>query len=177
MDECDGVFGTMQQAIDELGIPRLKTTRPSPSYKGQLTLGSPNLFDSAMCIDVERYPRVMVRRPLTASNYVQRSDLSNGHGSIQSSATVLPDAGGVDAGVLHPQNPLASVHNSRTYQVVDEGAPGGKRDVNRDDLAKGYEYGRTAVHISESDLNVTKLETQPGLEIIGFIPWAMVSCC
>ncbi|KAL9640582.1 MAG: hypothetical protein Q9164_000189 [Protoblastenia rupestris] len=175
VDECDGVFGTMQQAIEELGMPRLKTTRPSPSYKGQLTLGSPNLFDSAMCIDVERYPRVMVRRPLTASNYVQRSDLSNGHGSIQSSATVLPDAGGVDAGVPHPQNPLASVHNSRTYQVVDEGAPGGKRDVNRDDLAKGYEYGRTAVHISESDLNVTKLETQPGLEIIGFIPWAMTN--
>lgn len=176
VEDCDGVFGTMQQAIEELGTPRLKTTRPVPSYKGQLTLGDPEQFDSALCIDVERYPRVMVRRPLAASQYVQRSDLSNGNASTQSSATMMPDADGAESGL--PQrdgNSLTSVRNARTYQVVDGEAPGGKRDVSRDDLAKGYEYGRTAVHISESDLNVTKLETQPGLEIIGFIPWSTVS--
>ncbi|KAL9129992.1 MAG: hypothetical protein Q9217_001714 [Psora testacea] len=176
-DASDGVFGTMQQAIEELGMPRLKATRPVHSYRGQLTLGNPDEFDSAMCIDVERYPRVMVRRPLSASNYVQRSNLSISHESIQSSATILPDVNGVGGILPQPQNPLASVHNARTYQVEDENAPGGKRDVNRDDLAKGYEYGRTAVHISESDLNVTKLETQAGLEIIGFIPWATYERC
>ena len=176
MEDCDGIIGTMQQAIEELGTPRLKTTRPVPSYKGQLTLGDPEHFDSALCIDVERYPRVMVRRPLAASQYVQRADLSNGQVSTQSSATMMPDADGIDPGSSHPDgNGLTSVRNSRTYQILDEEAPGGKRDVNRDELAKGYEYGRTAVHISESDLNVTKLETQPGLEIIGFIPWSTVS--
>ena len=176
MEDCDGMIGTMQQAIEELGTPRLKTTRPVPSYKGQLTLGDPEHFDSALCIDVERYPRVMVRRPLAASQYVQRSDLSNGQVSTQSSATMMPDADGVDPGSTHPDgNSLTSVRNARTYQILDEEAPGGKRDVNRDDLAKGYEYGRTAVHISESDLNVTKLETQPGFEIIGFVPWSTVS--
>lgn len=176
MEDCEGVFGTMQQAIEELGIPRLKTTRPVPSYKGQLTLGDPEHFNSALCIDVERYPRVMVRRPLSASQHVQRSDLSNGHVSTQSSATMVPDGNGPDFGPTQPDgNNLTSVRNARTYQVLDEEAPGGKRDVSRDDLAKGYEYGRTAVHISESDLNVTKLETQPGLEIIGFIPWSTVN--
>ena len=176
MEDCDGIFGTMQQAIEELGTPRLKTTRPVHSYKGQLTLGDPEHFDSALCIDVERYPRVMVRRPLSASQYVQRSDLSNGHASTQSSATIMPDADGADFGPGQPDgNNLTSVRNARTYQVLDEEAPGGKRDVSRDELAKGYEYGRTAVHISESDLNVTKLETQPGLEIIGFVPWSTVS--
>ena len=176
VEDCDGVLGTMQQAIEELGTPRLKATRPVPSYKGQLTLGDPEHFDSALCIDVERYPRVMVRRPLAASQYVQRSDLSNGHISTQSSATVVPDADGADLGPAQPDgNSLTSVRNARTYQVLDEQAPGGKRDVSRDDLAKGYEYGRTAVHISESDLNVTKLETLPGFEIIGFIPWFNVS--
>ena len=159
----------MQQAIEELGIPRLKATRPVHSYKGQLTLGDPENYDSALCIDVERYPRVMVRRPLSASQYVQRSDLSNGNISTQSSATMMPDADGAEP------NSLTTVRNNRTYQVMDEEAPGGKKDVSRDDLAKGYEYGRTAVHISESDLTVTKLETQAGLEIIGFIPWATVS--
>ena len=176
VEDCDGVFGTMQQAIEELGTPRLKTTRPVPSYKGQLTLGDPEHYDSALCIDVERYPRVMVRRPLTASQFVQRSDLSNGQVSTQSSATMMPDGDGADPGPAQPDgNNLTTVRNARTYQVLDEEAPGGKRDVSRDDLAKGYEYGRTAVHISESELNVTKLETQPGLEIIGFIPWSTVS--
>ena len=176
VEDCNGVFGTMQQAIEELGIPRLKTTRPVPSYKGQLTLGDPEHFDSALCIDVERYPRVMIRRPLAASQYVQRSDLSNGQVSTQSSATMMPDADGGDPGLTQPNgNSLTSVRNARTYQVTDAEAPGGKRDINRDELAKGYEYGRTAVHISESDLNVTKLETQAGLEIIGFIPWSTVS--
>ena len=172
IEDCNGIFGTMQQAIDELGIPRLKSTRPVPSYKGSLSLGDPAKYDSALCIDVERYPRVMIRRPMTASQYVQRSDLSNRQESTLSSATVVPDDE-LPAGIMQSDsNSLTNVKNARTYQVADEKAPGGKRDVIRDDLAKGYEYGRTAVHISESDLNVTKLETQAGLEIIGFIPWS-----
>lgn len=173
VEDCNGIFGTMREAIEELGVPRLKYTRPVPSYKGQLTLGDPEKYDSALCIDVERYPRVMIRRPLSASQFVQRTDVSNGQASTQSSATALPDADARGAG--NDLNSLTSVRNALSYQVPDETAPGGKRDVNRDDLAKGYEYGRTAVHISESDLNVTKLETQAGLEIIGFIPWDTVS--
>lgn len=171
-EDCGGIFGTMQEAIEELGVPRLKATRPVVSYKGQLTLGDPEKFDSALCIDVERYPRVMVRRPLTASQFVRRTESSNGQMSTQSSATVLPDADGAQGA---DPNSLTSVRNARSYQVADESVPGGKRDVSRDDLAKGYEYGRTAVHISESDMNVTKLETQAALEIIGFIPWNNVS--
>ena len=131
-------------------------------------------YDTALCIDVERYPRTMVRRPLTASRFVQRSDHSNAAASAQSSSTVLPDADDAGGNIPQDHDSLTAVRSTRTYQVVDEGAPGGKRDVDRDGLAKGYEYGRTAVHISESDENVTKLETQAGLEIIGFIPWSSV---
>ena len=64
---------------------------------------------------------------------------------------------------------LAAVKTARTYQVDDEAAPGGKRDVDRDELSKGYEYGRTAVHISESDQNVTNYETKAGMDLIGFV--------
>lgn len=170
VDQCDGVFGTLQQAVEELGIPRLKTTRPVPSYKGPLSLGDANEYDSAVCIDVERYPCTAIRRPLAASQYVQRLDPIDSN--TQSTATVLPD-GDIDMPDA-AANDLTNVKNSRTYQVLDEEAPGGKRDVSRDDLAKGYEYGRTAVHINETDENVTKLETQAALEIIGFIPWANV---
>lgn len=164
----------MQQAIDELGVPRLKATRPVNSYRGQLTLGDPEQYDTAMCIDVERFPRTMIRRPLTASQFVQRSDHLNGNASTQSSSTVIPDV--QDSGLPGSEvNPLTSVRSARTYQVKDEEAPGGKRDVDREDLARGYSYGSTAVHISESEWNVTKLETQAGLGIIGFIPRDTVS--
>ena len=175
VDGCDGIFGTMQQAIEELGTPRLRMTRPIPSYKGQITLGSPEHYDSAMCIDVERYPRVMIRRPLTASNHVQYLDIPNGHATASSVVSTLPEH--IDRSRStnqHQSSALADLQSSRVYQVVDESTTSGKRDVNREDLAKGYEYGRTAVHISESDLNVTRLETHAGLEIIGFVPWATV---
>lgn len=171
VDSCGGVFGTLQQAVEELGMPRLKSTRPVPNYKGPLSLGDANEYDSAVCIDVERYPRTMVRRPLTASQYVHKSDQPNSN--TQSTGTVLPDGDTEMADAV--ANDLTNVKSSRTYQVLDEQAPGGKRDVSRDDLAKGYEYGRTAVHINETDENVTKLETQAALEIIGFIPWANVN--
>lgn len=185
----------MQQAIEELGTPRLKSTRPVPSYKGQLTLGNPETSDAAMCIDVERYPRIMVRRPAAASNVFQPSD--KGKASAQSSSTVQngthldakpsdakpSDATPSDAtpsGAKPPgakpsdAKPSDAPSSSRMYQVEDAKAEDGKRRVSREDLARGYEYGRTAVHISESDLNVTKLETQAGLEIMGFVPQANV---
>lgn len=154
----------MKQAIDELSVPRLKTTRLVNSYYGQLTIGDPYEYESALCIHVERFPRTAVRRPLTASQFVQRTDLSSGHARRQTPAALSPDANG-----------LTSVRSARTYQVKDEEAPGGKRDVDRDDLARGYAYGSTAVHISESEWNVTKLETTAGFDIIGFIPWETVS--
>ena len=143
------------------------------SYKGQLTLGDPVEYQTACCIDVERYPRTMIRRPLTASRFVQRSSTANESGSAGSSVT-LPDADNLDTVPHADPNSLTLVRSARTYQIPDESAPGGKKDVDREQLAKGYEYGRTAVHISESDEIVTKLETQAGLEIIGFIPWSSV---
>lgn len=113
----------------------------------------------------------MIRRPLTASRFVQRV---NQAASAQSSSTFLPDVDDPDTVPQADPNSLTSVQSTRTYQVPDESAPGGKKDVDRDQLAKGYEYGRTAVYISATDENVTKLETKAGLEILGFIPWSSV---
>lgn len=64
---------------------------------------------------------------------------------------------------------FAAVKNARIYKVNDPDAPGGKSDVEFDSLAKGYEYGRTAVHISEAEFNITKLETKKSLSVVGFI--------
>lgn len=150
-EDVGGIFGTVSQAVEELGMPRVKQVRPTPSYKGILTLGDSSQYDDALSISVERYPKVMVARPPTASKFVIRSDMHE------------------DTQQEEDKHVLAGVTNARTYQVKDATAPGGKREVEFEDLAKGYEYGRTAVHISESDQNVTTFETPQGLDIIGFV--------
>jgi len=149
VDLSGGVYGTMQEAIEGLARPHIKTTRSVPTYKGQLKLGDPSNFDTAITIDVERYFKVSVAKPKTASSFVIRD-------GAPSQA--------VDG------NELAAVRNAYSYSVKDESALTGKRDIPREELAKGYSYGRTAVHISESEQNITKLETQQNYEILGFIP-------
>ncbi|KAJ5039487.1 ATP-dependent DNA helicase yku80 [Penicillium rubens] len=154
-EDCEGAYGTLEQAVSELDIPRIKVTKSMPSFKGNLTLGNPEEYDTAMTIPVERYFRTYVAKPISASSFVPRSGTEPG-----SQAPVKGDAEG-DA--------LASVRTSRTYQITDESAPGGKIDVERDDLAKGYEYGRTAVPIEQTDENVANLQTFAGMGLIGFV--------
>jgi ATP-dependent DNA helicase 2 subunit 2 len=168
-EDCGGTYGTLAQAIEESEIPRVKTTRPIASFKGLLTLGNPSEYETAMTIDVERYPKIMLAKPPTASSFVLREGLSANEAS-----QLLPTTGD-DGASVQTGGDLTAVKNARTYQVEDQDAPGGKRDVALEELAKGYEYGRTAVHISESDRNVTTYETLQGLDILGFIAQSQVS--
>ncbi|RMZ87463.1 hypothetical protein DV736_g5308, partial [Chaetothyriales sp. CBS 134916] len=149
VDSCGGIIGTMKEAIDDLDRPEMKLVRPMPTYKGQLRLGDPETYDTAITIDVERYFKVSVRRPPTASAFAIRTGPSNSS---------------------EGERGLATVHNEYKYFVVDKSRAGNKLELNREDLAKGYEYGRTAVYISETDENITRLETTAGYEIMGFIP-------
>ncbi|KAL1585057.1 hypothetical protein WHR41_06185 [Cladosporium halotolerans] len=159
-EDCNGVYGTLTQAVDELKIPRTKDTKPVPSYKGSLSLGNAEAYDTAITINIERYPKTMVAAAPSASQFVVRNDLE---------ATQTMETTEGDEGAASSNNGLAAVHTARTYQVDDENAPGGKKDIDRDELAKGYEYGRTAVHISESDRNITTYETTQSLDVIGFV--------
>ncbi|KAJ6138343.1 hypothetical protein N7471_004829 [Penicillium samsonianum] len=154
-EECEGVYGTLEQAVSELDIPRIKVTKSMPSFKGNLMLGNPEEYDTAITIPVERYFRTYVAKPISASSFVPQSGTEPG-----SQAPVKGNGEG-DA--------LSSVRTSRTYQITDESAPGGKIDVERDDLAKGYEYGRTAVPIEQTDENVANLQTFAGMGLIGFV--------
>lgn len=157
----------MEQAVSELGIPRVKVVNSMPNYKGWMTLGDPEGSKSTMGIEVHRYPRIMIAKASSASQFVALPDPKNTDASLQSSGTMNVDRPGTGA---EGTEAMAVVRSSRTYQVEDARAAGGKRDVDRNELAKGYEYGRTAVHISESDENVTTLETSSSLEILGFVP-------
>ncbi|ETN36282.1 uncharacterized protein HMPREF1541_08559 [Cyphellophora europaea CBS 101466] len=139
-----GMFGTMQEAAEGLSRPEVKVTRPTPTYRGVLRLGDPENYDTALAIEVERYFKVSVRKPPTASSFAIKQDTS--------------------------ASDLANVEQHFQYTVKNENEVDGRQPVERDDLAKGYEYGRTAVYISQADENITKLETYSSYDILGFIP-------
>jgi ATP-dependent DNA helicase 2 subunit 2 len=157
------VFASIAEAIDELETPRIKAVKPYKSYDGPLTLGNPDKLPSALNINVERYFKTHQARPLAASTVVVKSETA----ATQSTQTLEGDEmEGVE---------FSAVKQARSYKVNDPDAPGGKRDVEFESLARGYEYGRTAVHISESEHNITKIETTKSFSIVGFIPWDRVS--
>ncbi|KAF2850056.1 ATP-dependent DNA helicase-like protein II [Plenodomus tracheiphilus IPT5] len=161
VEDCDGNFGTLAVAIDQMHTPRLKETRPTPSFKGQLTLGDPATYDATITIDVERYPCTMLAKPPTASSFVVRTEDDKVGPSAHSSATIV--------GEDHPMTDLSAVRNQRLYQIDKPEAPDGKATVELEELERGYEYGRTAVHISESDMNCVKMETEQSLQLVGFV--------
>lgn len=166
---CDGVYGTLEQAVSEMDIPRVKQVRPTPTFKGFLQLGNPEEYETAVRIPVERYFRTYPARAPPASSFVLRSDFATGPDRGEPSAAAAPsDEPTKEGGNLTNVRPL------RSYQISDESAPGAKVDVEREELAKGYEYGRTAVHISETDQNITILETLAALELVGFVQSAQV---
>ncbi|KAI1089653.1 ATP-dependent DNA helicase II subunit 2 [Rostrohypoxylon terebratum] len=158
VEKCDGLYGTMAEAISELEMPRIKPFRPYKNYDGELTLGNPAEHKDAMSISVERYFKTHKATIPPASRVVLSAD-----------SGLSQAAGGDEMEGVEHTSVFAAVKNARTYRVNDPEAPGGKRDVEFESLAKGYEYGRTAVHISESEYNITKIETTKCFTILGFV--------
>ncbi|KAL1873454.1 hypothetical protein VTK73DRAFT_952 [Phialemonium thermophilum] len=166
VSQCkDGIYGTMAQAVEELSMPRIKQVRPFKSYDGPLTLGDPEKYPSAMSISVERYFKTKLAHPPSATTVIIKSEHGAGPSQVDEEADEME-------GVERSGPSFAGVKQVRTYKVEDPDAPGGKRDVEFESLAKGYEYGRTVVPISESDWNITKLETKKSFTILGFIPFS-----
>jgi ATP-dependent DNA helicase 2 subunit 2 len=165
VEQCkNGVFGTMQQAVEELAVPRIKPVRPFKAFDGPLTLGDPSKYPSALSFHVERYFKTKRAPPPSASTVVVNPERG---GPTQTQA--------MDEDVDMGEAEFSGVKHMRTYRVNDADAPGGKRDVDFEDLAKGYQYGRTVVPFSESDFSITKLETKKSFSILGFIPASSVS--
>lgn len=131
------------------------------NYQGPLTLGNPEVFPSATSIQVERWPATKVSRPDSASTVVLKSEPTG----TQSTMTLGEEEAGYDNG----HSNFSSVQQHRVYKITDLDVPGGKRDVEYEQLSKGYEYGSTAVPIAEAEWGITKLDTKQEFTILGFV--------
>ena len=151
----DGTFATMAEVIAwKSSHPLVKPVRPVPSYRGVLTIGSPDLFPGdAICIDVERYPRTKRATPLSASKYVPPP--------AQATQT-QPSADAIQGG---------SVALQRTYKIK-KGEE--EVEVSKEELDKAYLYGQTIVYMSDADAAVLMLQTTADLGILGFVEQAGV---
>lgn len=153
----------MSKALADMELPAIKPIRHVPTYKGTLTLGDTDKYeDASVSIGVERYARVMVAKATSAKYVVVKTDPGGPIDLDATQSTGTVQDGGMDSD-------LAAVKRARTYIVEDPEAPGGKRDVDQDELEKGFEYGRTAIHIGTDESNVLSLETDLSLRIVGFI--------
>jgi len=159
----------MSKAVVDISVPTIKSVRPVTTYKGTLTLGDVGKFpDTSLQLEVERYPKIMLLRAPTAKQFVVKAEFASDTvgPSAQSSATAKPE---------EDPDSLTAVKRARSYQVDDASAPGGKRDVEADQLERGYEYGRTAVNVSKEDLETVTLQTRQCLDIVGFVSAKTVS--
>ncbi|POR33208.1 ATP-dependent DNA helicase II subunit 2 [Tolypocladium paradoxum] len=168
VNKCQGgVIASIAEAIDELDTPRVKSVKPYKTYDGALTLGDPETFPAAMNINVERYFKTHLARPLGATTVVVKSEQAGG---TQSTQTLDDDEmEGIE---------FSAVKQARAYKVNDPDAPGGKRDVEFESLAKGYEYGRTAYEpfLNMGETCVTharKHDAKSGLALSSLI-WALM---
>ena len=135
----------MAEVVSSLEVPAVKKVRPVPSYRGLLTLGNRDKYDDAIAIDVERYPRTKRAVAQSASKYVSPQETSgNQANAIQGGSVTL----------------------QRTYKIKKDGED---VEVEKEELEKAYLYGRTIVNISDADQNVTRLETESQLSIVGFV--------
>lgn len=122
--------------------------------------------ETALYLDVIRYTKTKIATPPSASSFVTRGAAANGEITAHSSHTMPGD----DDVEMADAPDLTAVKTARSYEVNDPSGLNGKKSIEREELERGYMYGRTAVAISESDEDVTKLETIQSFSIIGFIP-------
>jgi ATP-dependent DNA helicase 2 subunit 2 len=164
-----GTFLTMANAIVDISVPTIKSVRPTTSYKGTLTLGDVGKYpDTSLQLEVERYPKIMPVKAPPAKSVVVKPEFS----SDTVGPSVSPHA---TAKAEEDKGLAATVKRTHSYQVEDASAPGGKRDVDGEQLEKGFEYGRTAVHISNEDMEAATIPTWQCLDIVGFVSAKSVS--
>jgi ATP-dependent DNA helicase 2 subunit 2 len=162
VDKCNnGTLGTLAEAVEELEIPRVKPVKLVRSYDGPLTLGNPEQFASATSLNVERWPVTKVNRPAAATTVTVKQEPSG----TQSTHTLGEEMDGVE----YDDPQFNSVKQHRTYKINDPSAPGGKRDVEFEELNRGWAYGSTAVFIPDTDKGLTGLEAAKNFSIMGFV--------
>ncbi len=137
----------MEYVLKQLSKPYIRPVKPTPVYRGTLTLGDPETYGSAsLVIDVELIARTMKAKLKSFKKYSILAETAN-----------------------NIENKTYEVSQSRTYSITVDENVNEKVDVPQDELDRAYALGKTFIPISKQDVNVFSFETSPCLSIISFI--------
>ncbi|EEB09189.1 Ku domain-containing protein Pku80 [Schizosaccharomyces japonicus yFS275] len=160
LEKCNGKLLTAQNLMEEAQRPPIRKVKPVPIFRGILSLGNPQDPDASLAFPIERYPYTRIAKPPVST-------------AFDASAKPSADPSGADNDEVMSQ-PNLGMHSDvvstiRTY-VVHDPVKDETFEVDRKDLESGYSYGRTIIPISSTDEDIMSLDTQAGLEVLGFAP-------
>ncbi|CAG8508092.1 1836_t:CDS:10 [Paraglomus occultum] len=136
----------MDSALEEISQPYVRPVRPTPLYRGALTISNKNEYgDSALGVNVTMYART---KKASLPSFKKWSVLAeNAQDNQQKTHEVL---------------------RTYSYTVWDD-ENGVEVHVDKEDLMKAYPYGATLVPAQNFDEEQFKLDTNMALDILGFV--------
>ncbi|KAI8082883.1 SPOC like C-terminal domain-containing protein [Halteromyces radiatus] len=155
---------SIHEAYENAKGMKTKEIKPMPSYRGFLYLGDPRMYDQrALSININMFPLTSVAHPPAAKKWSTLSDLVQNKNNDASSS---------------PRHLTHAVNMIRKYRLKDTGNNTDTQqpahddsflDVDPNTLEKVYPFGKTLVKITAEEEEYLRIQTTPGMWIIGFL--------
>ncbi|OLL26973.1 ATP-dependent DNA helicase II subunit 2 [Neolecta irregularis DAH-3] len=144
-----GTFITVNELVDGLEDPDVEVTRSTSTYSGNLTIGNPDDPES-LSIAINRYLATRVQAAPTTQSY--------------SAELRAPLTDSVDEDLK-----THKVEQHRIYRIPAAGPNEPDEEIDKDDVHKGFKYGKSIVPISQEEESLLQYPCKKGYEIIGFV--------
>lgn len=139
----EGDIASLEEAYAQTQSIYIKEVNPRPSYRGYLYLGSPTYNSNFLPISIHTY--------------------------IRTKATTLPTVKKISG---LSKGPTRKVEMVTKYLMPDnegttEESP--ELEVTKENIQKGYKFGKSVVLISSEELAISKLITKKEMSILRFV--------
>jgi ATP-dependent DNA helicase 2 subunit 2 len=151
-DLSDGVFATYAEVFESTKTPKVKQPRHVPTLKCQMILVSLDQYEESFSFSVERYARTKKATPPSS----HKVSVVAGERDMKLQSQAGPGA------AIPPSQ--GQVRQQRAYKTADG------KEVEREQLERGYKYGSTIVGLSEADQDYLRFKSDASIMILGFLP-------
>lgn len=166
---------SLSKALEEINAFRTKEVRPTPSFRGYLTLGDVQKDpETALSISVTMYTRTYQRKPETAAKVsaLGLAGPTTGEEEIRNhGVTVDKIYKKQHRGNDKAANTGNNDNNNGEGTSADAMDTSGHEDVevSPDSLERAFWFGKSAVVIRQDIEEYMRLKTTPGMAIMGFL--------
>ncbi|KAG9293780.1 hypothetical protein G9A89_019117 [Geosiphon pyriformis] len=153
--DCGGDIFTMRDFLNRLELPQIRAVKPTPVYKGFLTLGDVEEHpESSLSIPIEMYHKTSITRPPTAKKWSIPAEMS----------TLRQKTHEVYTSKVH-----VIIEKSEDKNEGEKADEANQIEVPLEDLEKAYTFGKTIIPIPSYDEEVLGLHTIQSMCMLGFI--------